>query len=156
MYETDITVHLRKLRQDTESLSIIDHRIIQPALLPESVSKIAIGLGKTRLEFQGSPVRGDCIIQFSLLPEGVTKVVMRLYIVRLESQSLPDEFDTDIDPACIPRQESQEMQCIGMIRFKLKYMLINCFRLRQTPPLVMLDRDLKVLRNELPRGRMGQ
>ncbi len=80
----EIVVRSGVIRVDRQRSPILEHRLLQFALLSQSYADIVVGVGVPWLDGQRSPILRDRFIQFILRFECVAEIEARFREIRLD------------------------------------------------------------------------
>jgi hypothetical protein len=95
---------------------------------------------KTRIEFQSAQVMRYGLLRPASIPERICDIVVELRVLSIDFHGLRDGLDGQSRSAGLLRQDTQQMQCIGMIRFVAQHLADHGLSARQITGLMLFHR----------------
>jgi hypothetical protein len=141
--EAEAVVRLGVVRIQLECMAVGSDRLVRFPLRLERIAQVVVGLDKVRFQVQCPAVGGDRLVQLSLGLECIAQIAV-------EGRFGPIQFDCPIDVddgnlvlTHLEGNESQQMQCVGLIRIDCEDLPVNLLGSLKSPRLMMLDGHLK-------------
>ena len=105
------------------------------------------------LEFTRAAIGDDRLVELAARMQRQAEVEMKCRNVGIHAHGLPDEIHRHVFLPDLMRDDSEQVQRIGMPRLHREDLPVDRLRLRQPPGLVMLERDLKSFGDRHDAGR---
>src|SRR5205814_602194 len=114
-------------------------------LVFQGIAEIKVSFGKVGLQRYGLSRSSNRVVQFSLLPKGVAEVAIGFSALGLEDNGTPNQIHGEFMSSDLTRDDSEQVQGIGMARLDQQNLAIDRLRLSQSSGLMVRASNFKCL-----------
>jgi hypothetical protein len=138
---------LRQIRFELKRAATRDNCFLELTSFPQRVAQVVVGLRIVGFELERAAISGDGLVEPACRAAGFAEIAMSGGIIRVEDDGLANPLHREVMAADLVSDETQEVQCVGMVRLHRKDLAVDPFGFGQSSCAMMLKSQIQGLWN---------